>query len=284
MDTLHRLAGVTEASNANEEPPQPILEPPPIPQDAEHDSQDGQSLSNRASRVSLPLNRRASHRSVRSSRREQTLYGETDAPPLPSANPTASHTPSAQGRSSHDSGGSGASGSEEEYAWGPNHPCFPHPNPHCAPDSQEARDTRVIRVRRDWLSVGDVYPQYANLYPEILDFHVSDEDFRFLISSINSRVKAAFDPFTTRAWVDAAMGLVTGFMWDDLGMTGSKQGVKQLEAFVDRWNAEKKKAGREVTLIQPRRTGFMTLDFVVPDPGVDVVPDVAGGGGIGPAE
>lgn len=280
MDTLHKLAGVTEASNTNAQPPQPIPEPPPIPQDPDNDAPDGTSASNRASRVSLPLNRRASHRSIRSNRRDHTLHGEADAPPVPSSNPTA---PSHRDRPSQDSERSGASGSEDEYAWGPNHPCFPHPNPHCAPESREARETRVIRVRRDWLSAGDLYPQYANLYPEILDFHVSDEDFRFLIASINARVKTAFDPHTTRAWVDAAMGLVTGYIWDDLGLTGSKQGVKQLEAFVERWNAEKKKAGKEVTLIQPRTTGFMTLDFVVPDPGIDVVPEAVGGG-TGPAE
>lgn len=281
MDTLHKLAGVSEASNPTEQPPQPIPDAPPIPQDSAHDGNDGHSLSHRASRVSLPLNRQPSHKSFRSSRREQALHGEADAPPVPSV-PRTSRPSSAQGRSSHDSARSGASGSEDEYAWGPSHPCFPHPNPHCAPDSEEARNTRVIRVRRDWLQAGDLYPQYANLYPEILDPHVSDEDFRFLVSNLNARVKAAFDPHTARAWVDAALGVVTGFIWDDLGLTGSKQGVKALEAFVDKWNAEKKRAGKGVTLVQPRRTGFMSLDFVMPDPGIDAMPEPAGG--IGPAE
>lgn len=283
MDTLHKLAGVTEASNNHAQPPQPVPERPPIPQDTETTAADA-----RASRSSLPLNRRASHKSIRSSRNDQPLHGDADAPPVPSVPQTNGAGGSLQG--------SAASGSEEEeddeYAWGPAHPCFPHPNPHCAPDSEEARNTRVIRVRRDWLAAGDLYPQYANLYPEILDFHVSDEDFRFLISNINARVKDAFDPSSTRAWIDSAMGLVTGYIWDDLGLTGAKRGVKALEAFVESWNAEKRAKRKEVVLIQPRKTGFMTLDFVVPDPGVDVVPesprrgegDGEGDDGIGPAE
>lgn len=282
MDTLHKLAGVTETSNTNEPPAQPI-DPPPIPQDSDNDNADGHTLSNRASRVSLPLNRRPSHKSFRSGRREQVLHGEADAPPVPS-NPGASHPSSARDRPSHESARSGASGSEEDedYAWGPNHPCFPHPNPHCAPDSEGAQNTRVIRVRRDWLQAGDLYPQYANLYPEILDPYVSEEDFRFFVSSLNGRIKDAFDPYSTRAWLDAALGVATGYLWDDVGLTGSKQGVKGLEAFVEKWNAEKQRAGKAVTLVQPRRTGFMTLDFVIPDPGIDVIPEA--NGGIGPAE
>jgi hypothetical protein len=136
-------------------------------------------------------------------------------------------------------------------------------------------------VRRDWLQAGDLYPQYANLYPEILDPLVTDEDFRFLVSNINARLKACFDPYTTRAWVDSVMGVVTGYVWDDLGLTGAKKGIKELERFVDQWNKKAQSEGREVRIVQLRRTGFMALDFVVPDPGIDMV---EGEEGIGPAE
>ncbi|KAF2484570.1 Golgin subfamily A member 7/ERF4 family-domain-containing protein [Neohortaea acidophila] len=177
---------------------------------------------------------------------------------------------------------------DEGFEWGPSHPCFPHPNPHCAADSAEAKATRVIRVRRDWLQAGDLYPQYANLYPEILDPLVTDEDFRFLVSNVNARLKAAFDPFTSRAWADTLLGVVTGFVWDDLGFTGAKTGIKGLEAFIDKWNADKRREGKDVRVVQLRRTGFMAMDFVIPDPGIDVVDDGNERegeyeGGIGPA-
>ena len=145
-------------------------------------------------------------------------------------------------------------------------------------------------MKRDWLQAGDLYPQYANLYPEILDPLVSDEDFRFLISNLNARLRAAFDPGTARAWADALLGAVTGFIWDDLGLTGSKKGLKGLEAFIEEWNAKKVREGKEVRVVQLRRTGFMALDFVVPDPEIDEAePGGEEGmgveeGGIGPAE
>ena len=279
METLHRLAGMTETSSPNVPPPQPTA----IPQEGDEALND----SKRASRVSLPLNRRASHKSFRSGRsasrdaKRTPIPGEGDAPPLPSQ--AGSFNPSQDARLSQDTG---VSGSEDDFTWGPSHPCFPHPNPHCAPDSEDAHNTRVIRVRRDWLQAGDLYPQYANLYPEILDPLVSDEDFRWLIANINARLSETFDPYSTRAAVDAALGAVTGYMWDTLGMTGAKKGMRALETFVEKWNAEKARQEKEVTLVQLRKTGFMSLDFVVPDPHIDVVEDDEvdeGEGGIGPA-
>lgn len=275
METFHQLAGMTDTRD------EIIPEPPPVPHDPDPDSQ--YDTSRRGSRASLPINRRPSHQSFRSSKRNSRAAPPDnppeDSPPLPS-----SHAQSGRERPSHESARTGASASEEDFVWGPSHPCFPHPNPHCAPDSEEAKRTRVIRVRRDWLQAGDLYPQYANVYPEILDPLVTDEDFRFLISNINARLKSTFDPYSARAWLDAALGVATGFVWDDLGLTGSKKGIQGLEAIIDGWNREKQTEGKEVTLVQLRRTGFMALDFVVPDPGVDVVRDEEDGSGIGPAE
>jgi hypothetical protein len=133
--------------------------------------------------------------------------------------------------------------------------------------------TRVIRVQRDWLATGDMYPSYANLYPEILDPVISESDFRFLIANLNAKIESAFNPFTFRALFDCLLGVFTGFLWDDLGMSGVKTGQKSLERFVDNWNAQKAKEGREVKLVQPRRTGFTALDFIIPDPGIDVAPE-----------
>jgi len=182
------------------------------------------------------------------------------------------------GRRSQETEGSATTAATEDFAWGPSHPCFPHPNPHCLPESEEGRSTRVIRVRRDWLASGDLYPQYANLYPEILDPLVSDADFRFLVSNINSRLKTAFSPYTTRAWVDTVLGLLTGWLWDDLGFNGVKRGEKGLEAFLEHWNQGKVEEGKTVRVVQLRRTGFTALDFVIPDPGIDALENDEGEG------
>lgn len=258
MDAFNRLTGHQETGEAATSRPANFPEPPPIP---ENDHQ----LSHRASRASLPLNRQQSRRSVYSSKTNRTNRANDNAPG------------SEQASSVRRSGETGhTDGTEDDFEWGPNHPCFPHPNPHCSPTSEEAKHTRVIRVRRDWLSTGDLYPSYANLYPEILDPLVSESDFRFLISNLNSRIEQAYSPFTFRAFIDFLLGVLTGFLWDDTGFSGAKTGQKALERFVDNWNAQKAKEKQEVKLVQPRRTGFMALDFIIPDPGIDLASDEGG--------
>ncbi|EME81608.1 uncharacterized protein MYCFIDRAFT_121644, partial [Pseudocercospora fijiensis CIRAD86] len=157
-------------------------------------------------------------------------------------------------------------GEDDDFEWGPQHPCFPHQNPHCAPSSEEFISTRIIRVKRDYLIAGDLYPQYANLYPEILHPLVTDEEFRTLIADINSILQSSFSPLTWRAWVDSILGVLTGYIYDDLGLTGAKRGERELETYIDDWNGAHEVQGREVKIVQLRRTGFMNLDFVIPDP------------------
>lgn len=152
MDTLHKLAGVRDASDTNEQPSYPVPKPPPIPADSDGEN-DSPHVSHRSSRVSLPLNRQPSHKSFRSSKHNSQgvikdnaspRLAPADYPPVPSPNGQSD-----RGRTSQDSGVS-----ENDFEWGPSHPCFPHPNPHCAQDSEEFKTTRVIRVRRDWLQAG----------------------------------------------------------------------------------------------------------------------------------
>ncbi|TKA69911.1 hypothetical protein B0A55_07643 [Friedmanniomyces simplex] len=311
METLHKLAGVQDASDlhssSNERPSQPhVLPPQPPPPSSIPDSandpeaqQNGGTLSRRASRASLPLNRQPSHKSFRSSKhqlsrshsRSSAVGAPDDYPPVPllkdptEAGATSSSSgglggepsPHAQSptyalpppRTSHDTSAAASSSATEDFAWGPSHPCFPHPNPHCAPDSPEYHATRVIRVRRDWLASGDLYPQFANLYPEILDPLVTDSEFRLLVSTLNAKLKAAFDPFSTRAWMDSLMGAATGYLWEDLGMTRVKRGMKGLERWLEEWNQGKKGQGTAVRVVQGWEVGFMGLDFVVPDPGIE---------------
>lgn len=69
--------------------------------------------------------------------------------------------------------------------------------------------------------------------------------------------------------MDTVMGVVTGWVWDDLGLTGVKRAEKGIESFLDEWNRDSARQGKEVRVIGLRRTGFMSLDFVIPDPGID---------------
>ncbi|USP78546.1 hypothetical protein yc1106_05820 [Curvularia clavata] len=152
-----------------------------------------------------------------------------------------------------------------EFPWGPSHPCFPHPNPHVPLDSELYNSTRIIRIKRDWMVKGDLAPTFANLYPEILDPLVTEDDFRILIKKINDTLIEAFDPFSFRACLDTVMGVATLWLWEDAGFTGVKKQLTELERWIDDWNHDIG-AKEAVKIIPLRRTGYLTLDIQIPDP------------------
>jgi hypothetical protein len=132
-------------------------------------------------------------------------------------------------------------------------------------DSELYNTTRIIRIKRDWMVKGDLAPTYANLYPEILDPLITEDEFRILIKKINDTLMDAFDPFTFRAWLDAVMGVATLWLWEDAGFTGVKKQLVELERWIEDWNRNigVKEA---VKIIPLRRTGYLTLDIQIPDP------------------
>ncbi|KAL2373665.1 hypothetical protein RJZ57_001866 [Blastomyces gilchristii] len=182
---------------------------------------------------------------------------------------TFASIPSTNGN--HSSGGGGADGDvAEELAWGPSHPCFPHMNPHVPVNSLEYQNTRIIRIRRDWMVKGDLAPTFSNLYPEILDPLLPEHEFRTVIAKINDELIASFDPFSARNWLDGAIGLATGWIWDDFGATGVKSHLKSIEQWLEHWNSS---VGiREgVKIWSLRSTGYMSIDIQIPDPKVGIV-------------
>lgn len=150
--------------------------------------------------------------------------------------------------------------------WGPQHPCFPHLNPHVPIDSTEYQTTRIIRIRRDWLLQGDLAPTFSNLYPEILDpAGLSEQEFRRVVEKMNGELVPIFSPYDWRNILDAMLGLVTGWLWDDFGFTGVKSRLNRLEAWIEQWNKEMEKTvGSEEGATPPkiislRRTGYMSV-------------------------
>jgi hypothetical protein len=116
---------------------------------------------------------------------------------------------------------------------------------------------------------GDLAPTFSNLYPEILDpAGVSEQDFRRLIEKINSELIQAFSPWGIRNIFDAALGLATGWVWDDLGFTAVKSRLRNVERYVEQWNKEmasKSKDGPESApvIVPLRRTGYMNVSSPV---------------------
>lgn len=105
---------------------------------------------------------------------------------------------------------------------------------------------------------------------------MSETDFRTLIKGVNERLIAAFDPMGWRAWVDAGLGVATGWLWEDIGATGVKQGCRATEEFIERWNGERRHGVEKeedadlVRAVPLRRTGYMSLDIQIPDPKVGI--------------
>lgn len=150
--------------------------------------------------------------------------------------------------------------------WGPQHPCYPHLNPYVPANSAEYASTRIIRVRRDFLIAGDLAPTFSNTYPDILDpVGLSEQEFRRVIEKLNADLVRIHSPYSWRNILDATLGLLTGWIWDDLGLTGAKAQLNALEAWIERWNAEMEKTlGGEDGLFPPkiiplRKTAYMTV-------------------------
>ncbi|ORY17663.1 Golgin subfamily A member 7/ERF4 family-domain-containing protein, partial [Clohesyomyces aquaticus] len=225
----------TPAPAAEQDQHAPI--PGPRPDDPEAGAK---PLKTAASRASLPLSRPLSMHSQRLG--TASIQGDRDAD---------------------------ADDAVSEYAWGPSHPCFPHPNPHVPLDSPLYEATRIIRIKRDWMVKGDLAPTFANLYPEILDPLISEDAFRDIIKRVNDDLVKAFNPMSFRAWMDAVMGVATFWLWDDAGLTAVKRQLTELEKWLDGWNRNVgEKEG--VKIISLRRTGYLTLDIQIPDPHIGV--------------
>ncbi len=151
--------------------------------------------------------------------------------------------------------------------WGPQHPCFPHMNPHVPLSSPLYQTTRIIRIRRDWMIEGDLAPTFSNLYPEILDpAGVSEQEFRTLVERVNNELIPAFSPWNLRNIVDGALGLLTGWLWDDMGFTAVKSRLNKVENYLEEWNREmegrsKEGPGSAPRVVPLRRTGYMNVSF-----------------------
>ncbi|KAI1126522.1 Golgin subfamily A member 7/ERF4 family-domain-containing protein [Nemania abortiva] len=159
--------------------------------------------------------------------------------------------------------------------WGPQHPCFPHLNPYVPINSTEYTATRIIRIRRDWLIAGDLAPTFSNMYPEILDpAGIPEQEFRRIIEKINGSLVPIFNPYSWRNILDGVLGVLSAWLWEDFGLTNVKTKLNELEAWIENWNAEMEKTTSPEDgavapkIISLRRTGYMSLDFQIPNPEV----------------
>ncbi|KAI9719107.1 MAG: hypothetical protein M1812_003737 [Candelaria pacifica] len=154
-----------------------------------------------------------------------------------------------------------------DFPWGPSHPCFPHQNPHVPLASPLHATTRIIRIRRDWRIAGDLAPTFSNIYPEILDQVLPEDLFREIVGYLNEELVQTFDPWNRWNILDGILGVLTLWIWDDLGFGHAKRRLRRLEAWLENWN-QGKGAKEGVRIIPLRRTAYLSLDIQIPDPQV----------------
>ena len=128
--------------------------------------------------------------------------------------------------------------SDASTAWDPTHPCYPHVNPHVPADSPLAQSTRIIRIPRDFMVYGETAPAFSNIYPNILEPYLEEDRFRAIIRRLNDDLKAAFDPWNWRNWLDAGIGLLTLWFAEDIFGTEVKRRLKKIETFLEAQNHE----------------------------------------------
>lgn len=157
----------------------------------------------------------------------------------------------------------------DDEAWGPQHPCYPHINPHVPIESPEHTSTRIIRVKRDWMIAGDLAPTFSNLYPEILDpAGLPEQEFRRIVEKLNGELIPVFNPYNARNVLDGVLGVFTGWLWDDLGLSSAKARLNKLEKWIEEWNQQAARTmGTEGSMMAPklislRKTGYMSVSLI----------------------
>lgn len=104
------------------------------------------------------------------------------------------------------------------------------------------------------------------------------------MGSVNEALRHAYEPGTAKSILDGILGILSGWVLEDIGVVGPKRRAKEIEGIVDRWNEGRLNLTNEerwsgdgkidddlVELIPLRRTAYMSLDIQIPDPKIRIV-------------
>ncbi len=168
-------------------------------------------------------------------------------------------------------------------------------------DSIEYNTTRIVRVPRDYSSKGDLCPIFSTYLPGTepgaineyygdllvdefiprgvnhlknkfgyssispLNLYLSKDEFQEIIFQINNYCNLIFNPFQFKNLLFNSIAFLTLWIGENLFTDPSKKALKDLDLFIDKINEEKLKL-KQIKLISPRRSGFLSLDFQIPRP------------------
>lgn len=106
---------------------------------------------------------------------------------------------------------------------------------------------------------GDLAPAYSNVFPDILEPHVTEDQFRMVVSRVNALLQEAFDPWNMWNWVDAIVGLLTLWLLEEVAGTHVKRVLKDVESYLEGMNRELADAGQKAKFVPLRRSGYMNV-------------------------
>lgn len=169
---------------------------------------------------------------------------------------------------------------------------FPNPYPASAIDL--TKPTRVVRVPR--LLTTD-YPQFSNVLPGLedgaigsstgqfepkyeyeghwfgtnsvspLSNYLTPEKFTLIVDTVNKQMESQYKPSVFWLLYLLLDVLTLGlFKW----LRIDKRPSRQLEKYVNDTNEELRSQNRQCRLVSPRLSGYLSLDFIVPDPRADL--------------
>lgn len=117
----------------------------------------------------------------------------------------------------------------------------------------------MIRIARDFMVFGDLAPAYSNVFPDILEPHVTEDQFRVVVAHVNEGLHEAFDPWNVWNWVDAVVGLLTLWLIEELVSTHCKRVLRRVEIYLEERNRELEASGQKAMFVPLRRTGYMNV-------------------------
>lgn len=106
---------------------------------------------------------------------------------------------------------------------------------------------------------GDLAPAYSNVFPDILEPHVTEDQFRVVVAHVNEGLYEAFDPWNMWNWLDAVVGLLTLWLVEELVSTHCKRVLRRVEIYLEERNRELEEGGQKAVFVPLRRTGYMNV-------------------------
>lgn len=154
-----------------------------------------------------------------------------------------------------------------------------HPNIYVEHKNESMVPQRCVRIPRDYSVVGDEYPYFSmhfigeepGAYPNEEGAHLTSrsplkdilthQQYTDIVSTVNDHMRRAFSPFQKRQFVETVLSFLTLWLFERLIVTTNQRVIRELDAYIERLNADN--FGRFV-LVNPRKGGFLSLDFLVP--------------------